>query len=204
MTRTIERTTGYAKICARVGARGCRQFCICVMRALRSPLAGMISTLRLQGYLLERAKAARKAVYSVSAHSRLNVNLLDPQRDTSILRIEPLGGDTLFLSRSCGASTPSHPLPGAVSYHPAAAAGQLPRKIYFSSCARFLAPRVDVPQHSQSEDIWENGTVVHYLAGAIAALLAMAMLYAAKEQLLGNETFEGRRIKRTPAAKKDR
>lgn len=49
-------------------------------------------------------------------------------------------------------------------------------------------------QAAMSDDIWENGTVVRYMARVVAALLAVMTLYAFKEQLLGRETWDGKKI----------
>lgn len=62
----------------------------------------------------------------------------------------------------------------------------------------YKPPPQDRPR-TAGDDIWENGTVVRNMARAIAFILAMMTLYACKEQLMGRETFDGKKIR--PAAK---
>lgn len=49
-------------------------------------------------------------------------------------------------------------------------------------------------QYAMSDNIWENGAVVRYLAQGIGLVLACAALYAFKEQLMGRESFDGKKI----------
>lgn len=61
-----------------------------------------------------------------------------------------------------------------------------------------------IQQYAMSDDIWENGTVVRYMARVMAFLLALSALYAFKEQLLGRETFDGRKIRVVKARAEER
>ncbi|CAN0359423.1 unnamed protein product [Ascophyllum nodosum] len=68
----------------------------------------------------------------------------------------------------------------------------------------FYLPKPQAKQFSKSDDIWENGTVVRYIARAMMVILAIAGFIAFKEQLLGRQTFDGRRIVRAAHNKKDK
>lgn len=60
-------------------------------------------------------------------------------------------------------------------------------------------PLAVCPQGHGGDNIWENGTVVRNMARAIAFLLAMMTVYACKEQIMGRENFDGKKVK--PSAK---
>ena len=60
------------------------------------------------------------------------------------------------------------------------------------------------PKFVESDDIWENGTVVRYLARGLAFVLAMGGLYAWKDSKVVPKPDRTKFIRATPAAESSR